>query len=207
MYETHKEQDKQKGRTRAIQNDERRRSLVLAAYQLIAEKGLEHLRTRDIAARAGVNIATLHYHFASKEDLIGSVVDYLLQVFSTPPPSIPELAHATPWDRIRSMFLSIEYRLRVTPELYIVLSEFGLRSPRSPSIQPALKKLDEGWSSYIRQVVTDGIQQGQFRADLDPESTAKALMIVLKGATYHQITSGEALDFAHLLKEVECLLL
>ncbi len=207
MYETHKEQDKQKGRTRAIQNDERRRSLVLAAYQLIAEKGLEHLRTRDIAARAGVNIATLHYHFASKEDLIGSVVDYLLQVFSTPPPSIPEPAHATPWDRIRSMFLSIEYRLRVTPELYIVLSEFGLRSPRSPSIQPALKKLDEGWSSYIRQIVTDGIQQGQFRADLDPESTAKALMIVLKGATYHQITSGEALDFAHLLKEVERLLL
>ena len=105
------------------------------------------------------------------------------------------------------MFLSIEYRLRVTPELYIVLSEFGLRSLRSPSIQPALKKLDEGWSSYVRQVVTDGVQQGQFRADLDPESTAKVLIIVLKGATYHQITSGEALDFAHLLKEVERLLL
>ena len=207
MYEPNKEQEKHKGQTRAIQNDERRRSLVLAAYQLIAERGLEHLRTRDIAARAGVNIATLHYHFASKEDLIDSVVDYVLQVFNTPPPSIPELASATPWDHIQSMFLSIEERLRATPELFIVLSEFGLRSTHSSFIQPALKKLDEGWSSYVRQVVTDGIKQGQFRADLDPESMAKALIIVLKGAIFHQITSGEALDFAHLLKEVERLLL
>ena len=52
----------------------------------------------------------------------------------------------------------------------------------------------------------DGIQQGQFRADLDTESTTKVLIIVLKGATYHHITSGEALDFAPLLKEVERLL-
>lgn len=44
------------------QGDQRRRSLVLAAYQLIAEGGFERLRTRDIAARAGVNIATLHYY-------------------------------------------------------------------------------------------------------------------------------------------------
>jgi len=206
MYQTSKEQEKQRESKRAIQNDERRRSLVVAAYQVIAEKGLEHLRTRDIAARAGVNIATLHYHFASKEALITSVVDYVLQMFSTPPPSLPELTHATPWDRMRSMFLEIEYRLRVTPELFIVLSEFGLRSPRSPSLQPALRKLDEAWSSYIKQVLMDGIQQGQFRADLDTESTTKVLIIVLKGATYHHITSGEALDFAPLLKEVERLL-
>src|SRR2546430_7157743 len=56
-------------RARTTHADERRRSLVLAAYDLIAEKGFEDLRTRDVAARAGVNIATLHYYFASKEDL------------------------------------------------------------------------------------------------------------------------------------------
>jgi AcrR family transcriptional regulator len=53
----------------ATLGDERRRSLVLAAYHLIAEGGLERLRTRDIAARAGMNIATLHYYFPGKEDV------------------------------------------------------------------------------------------------------------------------------------------
>src|SRR6266567_243915 len=66
------------GRARTTHGDERRRSLVLAAYDLIAEKGFEELRTRDVAMRTGVNIATLHYYFASKEDLIEGVVDYLL---------------------------------------------------------------------------------------------------------------------------------
>ena len=59
--------------------DERRRSLVQAAFQLIAQGGFEQLRTRDIAARAGVNIATLHDYFARKEDIIQSVVEYLLR--------------------------------------------------------------------------------------------------------------------------------
>ncbi len=205
MNESDKE--KQKGQTRSIQNDERRRSLIQATYQLIAERGIEHLRTRDIAMQAGVNIATLHYHFTSKEDLIGSVVDYLLQVFDTPPPSVLELASATAWDRIQSMFLGIEYRLRATPELFVVLSEFALRSTHSPFIQPALKRLDEVWSSYIKEVIVDGIRQGQFHADLDPESTTHALLIVLKGAIFHQVTSGETLDFMNLLKEVEPILL
>ena len=37
---------------RTTHGDERRRSLVLAAYDLIAEKGFEDLRTRDVAMRA-----------------------------------------------------------------------------------------------------------------------------------------------------------
>ncbi len=49
------------------QGDERRRSLVLAAYHLIAERGFEGLRTRNVATRAGVNIATLHYYFAKRK--------------------------------------------------------------------------------------------------------------------------------------------
>ncbi|MBI4046729.1 MAG: TetR family transcriptional regulator, partial [Devosia nanyangense] len=41
--------------------EERRRAIAMAARQLIIEKGFEGLRTRDIADRVGINIATLHY--------------------------------------------------------------------------------------------------------------------------------------------------
>jgi len=46
--------------SRSLSGSERRHSLVLAAYQLIAEKGFEGLRIRDVAAREGVNNATEH---------------------------------------------------------------------------------------------------------------------------------------------------
>ncbi len=38
---------------------ERQEALVQAAYELLAERGFEGLRTRDVAGRVGVNIATL----------------------------------------------------------------------------------------------------------------------------------------------------
>src|SRR5579883_2725357 len=96
MNDMHAQPDEHGDGSRAVHRDERRRSLVLAAYQLIAEKGFEHLRTRDVATRAGVNIATLHYYFAHKEDLIAGVVDHLLHEFRTlPVPPAEEIGRAS----------------------------------------------------------------------------------------------------------------
>src|SRR5262245_1553215 len=58
-------------------DDRRRLSLVQAAYEVIAEQGFEGLRTRTVADRVGVNIATLHYYFPTKEALIGGLAEYL----------------------------------------------------------------------------------------------------------------------------------
>lgn len=207
MSETHAEQDEQRGRTRTAHREERRRSLVLAAYQLIAEKGFEQLRTRDVAARAGVNIATLHYYFASKEDLIPVVVDHLLHEFSTVPAPILKMEDTTPFGQIRAMFLRTRDRFQANPELFIVLSELVLRSLRDASLRPALQRLDVGWHAYIQHIVTDGIHQGIFRADLDPEGTATKLIIQIKGFFFHQITSPGAIDFHQILNDVERLLL
>ena len=76
---------------------ERRQQLVLVAYRLIAEKGFEGLRTRDVADQVGINHATLHYHFPTKEDLIKGVVDYLIQKFSSPI-WVPQLAVVPRWN-------------------------------------------------------------------------------------------------------------
>src|SRR2546429_9897496 len=73
---------KRQASARTTHGDERRRSLVLAAHDLIAEKGFEDLRTRDLAMRAGGKIAKLHYYFVSKEGLIDGAVAYLLDLFS-----------------------------------------------------------------------------------------------------------------------------
>ncbi len=207
MNEIRTEQDELGDGTRAAHRDERRRSLVLAAYQLIAEKGFERLRTRDVAARAGVNIATLHYYFASKEDLIRGVVDHLLYEFSTVPTSSPEIDDTTPLGQIRTMFLMTYYRFQAMPEMFIVLSELVLRSLRDTSIQPALRRLDENWYAHLTYIIKTGMQQEMFRADLDPEDMASTLIMMIKGLSFHRITSPGAIDLDQMLKDVERLLL
>src|SRR5262245_46107166 len=47
--------------------------ILAAAEEVFAARGFQGASTREIAARAGVNISSLHYHWSSKETLYFSV--------------------------------------------------------------------------------------------------------------------------------------
>jgi AcrR family transcriptional regulator len=63
-----------------MQNEEtavdsaRRDQILAAARAALTKVGFEKITTRRIAEEAGVNIATLHYHFGSKEALLTEAV-------------------------------------------------------------------------------------------------------------------------------------
>ena len=185
------------------QGDERRRSLVQAAYQLIAEGGFERLRTRDVAARTGVNIATLHYYFPHKEDLIRSMVEYLLQQFMTAYLPGSPFEMKTPLEQIRGELAEMQYLLQEKPDMFIVLDELVLRSLHDPAIRQMITWLDEGWHAYLEKVIRDGIEQKLFRADLDPGSAATWLILLTKGTTLHYMTNPGAIDFDRIRADVE----
>jgi len=48
--------------------------ILNATLELIAEKGFPNLTIREIADRAGANVAAVNYHFGSKEGLLGAVL-------------------------------------------------------------------------------------------------------------------------------------
>jgi AcrR family transcriptional regulator len=55
--------------------DATRRRLVDVAMGQFAQHGFHGASTRDLAAAAGVNVATVHYYFQSKQGLYDAVVD------------------------------------------------------------------------------------------------------------------------------------
>lgn len=63
------------GRPRDGDPAETRRGILRAAEQSFAAAGFVGATTRQVAARAGVNVATLHYHFGNKEKLYRAVLD------------------------------------------------------------------------------------------------------------------------------------
>lgn len=78
-----------------------RTALVEAALHLFGAKGYEAASTREIAARAGANVAAIAYHFGGKEGLrlacveaIGGIFDRILPVSEAEPPLAPEAAAA-----------------------------------------------------------------------------------------------------------------
>lgn len=55
-----------------------RRQIIEGALQALATGGVAATTTRDIAAAAGVRLATLHYHFDSKSALLLAVLEHLI---------------------------------------------------------------------------------------------------------------------------------
>ena len=161
--------------------DGRRAELVEAAYALIAEKGLEGLRTRDIAAKVGINISTLHYHFETKEKLIAAVVDHVHVLFRTV--RAPLRAGASSLDALRSLFESQAHRRRAQPELEIVLNELLVRARRDADVRAAVEEMLVTFRDIAEQLVSRCIADRFLRDDVDAKTVAGAVTALLMGTT------------------------
>jgi AcrR family transcriptional regulator len=161
--------------------DDRRDSLVRAAFACLAADGFEGLRTRSVADRAGVNIATLHYYFPTKEALIGGVADFLatqfIKLHAAPVPPTGKLA----LDRLHQEFADAYFYREAHPELAAVLFELQLRGRRDPAIRNIVEPLFGHWQFGIERWMTAGVDEGVFRRDLEPAAAAAFLTAAIAG--------------------------
>jgi AcrR family transcriptional regulator len=171
--------------------DERRDSLVRAAFACLAADGFEGLRTRSVADRAGVNIATLHYYFPTKEALIGGVADYLASQFITlHAPPVPSTGKAA-LDRLHQEFADAHFYTAERPELFAVLFELQQRGRRDPAIRKIIEPLFGHWQYGIERFLATGIEDGVFRPDLDPAGGAALFVAALTGAGCLRLPRGK----------------
>jgi AcrR family transcriptional regulator len=161
--------------------DDRRDSLVRAAFACLAADGFEGLRTRSVADRAGVNIATLHYYFPTKEALIGGVADFLASRFiMLHAPPVPQTGSAA-LDRLHQEFADACFYRAEHPELAAVLFELQLRGRRDPVIRNIVEPLFGHWQFGMKQWIAAGVEEGVFRRDLDPDAAAAFLVAAIAG--------------------------
>jgi len=154
--------------------------IVRAAYELIVDNGLEGLRTRDVAAKVGINTATLHYYFPTKESLIQAVVQHLIEELKRPLVNLPR-APMSALEKLRLEFRDASARIREAPDQLLVLNELAIRSWRDPAIARILSHLDEQWRGHLVSILKQGVKEGTFRSDLNAVDNANAIMAQLRG--------------------------
>lgn len=141
------------------------------------------MRTRDIAAAANINIATLHYHFPTKEDLVQAVVANLIDQFRSARGS----QHAPDESALLSLRLEMQdvrTRLISAPEQLAVLTELAIRARRDTAVAQILGHMDAGWHRQLRGILQRGKDRGEFRQDMDTDSAASAIMAQLRSLGY-----------------------
>jgi AcrR family transcriptional regulator len=176
----------------ATPREERRQALVQAAFNQIADRGFEGLRTREVAAEVGVNIATLHYYFPTKEALIRGVVELSMQRFrSTLAP------HGSSADQLRNHLRAVQRLLQEEPQLGAVMGELALRSARDPAIARITEETNEAWHRTVRGLLRRAARDGHLRPDLDSDDVAALVVATLTSMTLPAVAgaarTGQAL--------------
>ena len=150
--------------------------ILSAAIELFSQKGMNGTTTREIAAKAGVNIAALHYHWGGKEDLMKAVYQRVLdevavlatEFFSqTYPNSNLAEGFARMLGRVYDFFADHPAYARVI--LYGDLEDPAfLKSLREQTVAPLIQQM----SFYLKGLMAAGVL-----AKTDPEP----LLIMLYG--------------------------
>ena len=179
-------------------NEPTREALVAAAYRVLAERGFEGLRTREVAAAVGVNVATLHYYFPHKQDLVRGVLGHAMARFRS-----TLLAEGSPAAQLRAHFQGLRALSREEPELFAAMGELMLRAARDRAIAAIVRQVDDVWHATLQKLLRGAREEGAVDPTLDPEGMAALIVAVLKGTYLLPAESAQPERLDRALREVE----
>ena len=166
------------------------------AELVLAERGFEGLRTREVAREVGVNIATLHYYFPTKEALIRAVLDHAMSRFRT---TLEPRGSRTV--DLRGYLRATRQLLLDEPELGAVMAELALRSVRDEATGRILNEMYGLWHSTVRGLLRRAVREGKARAEADSAAAAALVVATLTSLTLPVMADASLGDQA--LRELE----
>ena len=151
----------------------RREELLSIAAGLFAERGLRATTVRDIADSAGILSGSLYHHFASKEAIVDEILRGFLDALFGEYRRIVE-AGLGPRETLELLVrASFEAIHRDRNEVAIYQDE--LKHLRGNSRFDYLRERNTEFREMWTDVLTRGMESGEFRGDLDVRLTYRFL--------------------------------
>ena len=125
-----------------------------AARKLFTERGFDAVKTRDIAAEAGINLALLNYYFRSKQKLFDIIMMENFQQFVQQ--LIPILSNdaLTLDETIAQAASSYIDMLRSNPDLpFFIMNEMKNNASRIEGVKAGIAQAREGFLKRIEQAM------------------------------------------------------
>jgi AcrR family transcriptional regulator len=151
-------------------------AIMRAAVAVIGEVGYDAASVRDMAARAGVSVAALYYHFPSKSDLLREFLDEAWEVSLARIDRRLRLAGEDPCAQLDVLVGTI-IAGNIHDDFAKLASNVALRDyqrlegPERATIAGKQRRV----RAMIEKVLIAGVEGGEFTTD-DPELTARAIL-------------------------------
>ena len=153
--------------------------IIAAAAHVFAQKGYAGSSVADIALKAEIGKGTIYAYFDSKEDLFFAVFEwFILQTGTAAKVSVAYLGGSAT-ERLEVLSDSIMNTWDEVKDVFNMTVEFWAASSSSlmrDRFKGAFRRLYENFRGLVVLLIRDGIERGEFRADVDPASIAAALV-------------------------------
>ncbi len=186
-------------RTR-IAVDERRRQILDATHAVTLAKGLHELRIADVADELDVSSGLIHYHFATKDELIEAMlVEMAGREIAAVRRGLERLA--TPEERLARIIDEYLPSSRRDPAWVLWIDVWG-EALRNAGLRRVSEELDNAWVQVVAEVITAGVTTGAFRA-ADPVAAAWRLCALLDGLGLQVVLHHRTMTRAQMHKHVQ----
>ena len=142
--------------------NDKKENIINAAVELFAEKGFEGTSIRELAAKAGVNVAMVNYYFGSKEKLFEAMVQYKASYTKNIIEEILKdnaLSEIQKIDKVVEMFVNKTFHNRLFHR--VIHQELMLL--QRENLQDIIINIISPNSIAIKNVIEAGIKKGVFK--------------------------------------------
>jgi len=140
-----------------------RERILAAAVGRISSEGIESVAIARIATDAGVSSSLVHYHFDTREELLGQALQYSYERAGTNRSQIDELMEgATHAQRVAAV---VDQCIPTTPELqedWMLWMELWLRAARHPELHAIAEAMYARLHEWLADELAAGIEAGEF---------------------------------------------
>ena len=163
-----------------VDHDVRRREIAQAVWAVIAERGIEGVTLRSVAAEAGVSVGRIQHYHASREELVRDSCRELLKAATQ---RFEAAGDATPVERLRRLILG---RIPTTPEFAIGTSIWLAYEAKSVDDPVIAELVQRGHAGGVRETAALLGECGV----TDASSVALRLMATAEGLAIRVLVGG-----------------
>ncbi|UHQ98671.1 TetR/AcrR family transcriptional regulator (plasmid) [Natrinema zhouii] len=174
-------------------NDESPTEILNATYRTLCKHGYADLTLQDIAAESEMSKASIHYYYESKNELFVVFLEFLYDRYTTLIDSTDSVCSREHLRSLLRMFLTDEEG-RSEKEFRTAMLEMKAQAPYDDEIQTRLVEFDEYLFKRIREIISTGVDAGEFTESVAPERIAEILTTIITGSHTRQVAIDHSVD-------------
>ena len=160
----------------SVEDQPRRRLILEAAERLLAARGFDGIRLRDISTEAGISIGMIQHYFPSRDAVVREMLVTACERRATEW-QLPAQRQEDPAAKIRALLAGAV----TDPEHCTVWLESCAAASRHGEVQPVVLHTNTLWRKALAAAIAEGTDAGRFTPALPVEQIVDTLVALIDG--------------------------